>query len=685
MQWCVQILQQQGIWREDNQGEWCSPAPAFLQYLNIDAAQVSDPAYRVLATRQLLSKPVSAALVWPAGSVTPLMVNVRWLARVLKLQACEMNLLVFCVLVKNHPHLASAIEWLGTIDRRRLSGMLAQWLGSSLHDVRVALSSAGRLCETGLLESRGDTNQTFEEHFQLFRGLEDALLMPCSPKWKMLQGLVIEPFASGVSPRLGHFDDIQAEFDTAQAYLRQARSQGRTAVNVLVHGPRGAGKSELAHLLVQGMGARAYALCGGSAGGVRGNSGEDLQRTYALAQAVLPVLDNAVLVVDEADNMGGFTRNDPLEEKLFGSMPDPKKHRVRECMQVNATPTLWLTENFARVNPSSLSCFDLLIELKQPPLSVRQRVVHERTGHLGLSEQARTQLVANEQISLAHVAKTSEVASQLGVAEVKASIESLFKQLNDSIARTHQSRTDIDRVVSKTGLPYRMDVINTSMDVVTLLNGLRSHPHARLVFHGASGTGKSAFAKEVAQLLGREVMLRRGSDLIRPFVGETESNIAEMFAEAKSKDVVLILDEADSFLSARKGAQNRWEITDVNEMLQQMEDFDGIFIATTNLLGHMDAACMRRFDAKIEFKPLKEEQVKSMIGECCTLLGMAFPRSGLSGLQLDLLTPGDFNTVLRQNRLLPILDFGDLCSRLRAESAHRSGPNPIGFLAAASV
>lgn len=51
-----------------------------------------------------------------------------------------------------------------------------------------------------------------------------------------------------------------------------------------------------------------------------------------------------------------------------------------------------------------------------------------------------------------------------------------------------------------------------------------------------------------------------------------------------------------------------WEVTQVNEMLTQMEAFEGVFIASTNLVKNLDAAAMRRFDVKMEFKPLKPDQ-----------------------------------------------------------------------------
>jgi SpoVK/Ycf46/Vps4 family AAA+-type ATPase len=67
---------------------------------------------------------------------------------------------------------------------------------------------------------------------------------------------------------------------------------------------------------------------------------------------------------------------------------------------------------------------------------------------------------------------------------------------------------------------------------------------------------------------------------------------------------VLLLDEADSFLRSRRLAERNYEVTEVNEMLQGMERFAGVFICTTNLFEDLDEAALRRFTFKIRFHPL---------------------------------------------------------------------------------
>ena len=58
------------------------------------------------------------------------------------------------------------------------------------------------------------------------------------------------------------------------------------------------------------------------------------------------------------------------------------------------------------------------------------------------------------------------------------------------------------------------------------------------------------------------------------------------------RKTLLLIDEVDSFLQDRRGAQRIWEVTRVNEMLTQMEGFAGVFMASTNLMGGLDPAAL---------------------------------------------------------------------------------------------
>ena len=149
-------------------------------------------------------------------------------------------------------------------------------------------------------------------------------------------------------------------------------------------------------------------------------------------------------------------------------------------------------------------------------------------------------------------------------------------------------------------------------------------------------------------------MARQASDLISKWVGETERNLAKLFHDCDPESSVLLLDEVDSFLAERREAQHAWERTQVNELLQQMERYPGIFIAATNLMSGLDQAALRRFDFKLHFRVLTPDQRQSLFAR--EALGdeqaPVPPDWGRYLASLPGLTPGDFATVCRQRDLL---------------------------------
>jgi SpoVK/Ycf46/Vps4 family AAA+-type ATPase len=175
--------------------------------------------------------------------------------------------------------------------------------------------------------------------------------------------------------------------------------------------------------------------------------------------------------------------------------------------------------------------------------------------------------------------------------------------------------------------------------------------------------------------MDRPCLVKKGSDLLSMWVGGTERNIAEAFEEARREEAVLVFDEVDGFLQDRRGAQRSWEVTQVNELLTQMESFEGVFIATTNLMENLDPASLRRFDLKLAFGWLRSEQAERLLRKECDILGIGEPSAAaLKRLKsLRRLTPGDFAAVTRQHRFRPITSAEELVERLAEECAVKEG------------
>ena len=233
---------------------------------------------------------------------------------------------------------------------------------------------------------------------------------------------------------------------------------------------------------------------------------------------------------------------------------------------------------------------------------------------------------------------------------------------------------------------YDMTALNTDASPKDIVAGLRQFARTgawsperdvrgvNLLLWGPPGTGKTEFAKFVSHKLGVELIVRRASNLLSCWVGETEKNIRDSFEEAEREKAILFIDEADSFFIDRSSAYRSWEVTQTNELLTQMENHRGILICCTNLLDNLDRAAIRRFAWKVHFKPLTPAGRVTVYRRYFTLPGRRLLRGHRERLQrIDGLTFGDFRAVSEKLRFQNMnnLTHGDIIDALEGEVNYR--------------
>jgi AAA+ superfamily predicted ATPase len=218
------------------------------------------------------------------------------------------------------------------------------------------------------------------------------------------------------------------------------------------------------------------------------------------------------------------------------------------------------------------------------------------------------------------------------------------------------------------------------MDMVALCEGLSRSRSGRLCLYGPPGTGKTATAHWLAESLGVPLHSVRASDLLGPYVGMSERAIAEAFSQARRDGALLLIDEADSFLQERRNAQRSWEVTLVNEMLTQVEAFEGLLVVSTNLIEGFDQAALRRFDAKVLFGYLLPAQVEALLARHLQALGFG-AQAAPQLAALPNVTPGDFAAVARRHRFAAFKDAAGFIQAVAEECAlKKDAPKrAIGF------
>lgn len=146
------------------------------------------------------------------------------------------------------------------------------------------------------------------------------------------------------------------------------------------------------------------------------------------------------------------------------------------------------------------------------------------------------------------------------------------------------------------------------------------------VFYGPPGTGKTMAAQVIANELGFVLYRVDISQIVSKYIGETEKNISDLFRRARNTNAILFFDEADALFAKRsevKDFHDRNANMETAHLLQQIEDYEGISILATNLVGNLDDAFKRRIKFMVHFSfPVTE--VRKQLWE--TILPQETPR-----------------------------------------------------------
>lgn len=220
---------------------------------------------------------------------------------------------------------------------------------------------------------------------------------------------------------------------------------------------------------------------------------------------------------------------------------------------------------------------------------------------------------------------------------------------------------------------------------------------ARIIFYGPPGTGKTMTAYSLAKSLKRQVLVFDCSKILSMYVGESEKNVRKIFdtfyeLSTKTKtEPILLLNEADQFLSSRSSGISSSADQMHNQMqnifLEQIENFKGMLIATTNLLENIDKAFSRRFNYKIEFKKPNEiqraELWKNMLPAHAPYEEgfdvSALAKYNLTGGQINLIVKNTaYKVAVREEAIFKLQDFIEEISR--EKDANFDSEKSMGFL-----
>lgn len=632
------------------------------------------------ALKSWLSKELETV---PDNCNVDLFKNLEMLCDYLGMDKDEKTLTLLTLLGYEDYTFSSFIDTLANNKAKTTFDVMGRMINASRDKVSTMLEPTASLSMKGILlpASMDDSHMADESNIpEINESLIRQLEQPDLTIEKITTHMVGEPA------------DTELDWDKDFSYLGERAEElvdllkgtvesGRKGMNILLYGLPDTGKTEAVKALAKKVGLKLYMVGERDAYGDE-PSREQRMRSALLAQALLADKKDAAILFDEMEDLLPTASTGLFADPDSGKPTGASKVFLNRLLENNVTPTLWTANDPEKFHAAVRRRFRYSVQFDVPPVSVRKE--------LWTSIAARHDFDIPEADALELAKKYKAPPGMINTAVRNAVAtgngSSLIRSLSASATLLFGNKKAIiaeDRVPEL----FNVSLLNariekTSFGIQDLARRMResSARDVSLILYGAPGTGKSAFAAYLARELGMEPLFKKASDLLDKYVGESEKKIAQAFQEAEEGNRFLIFDEGDTFVRNRESLRESWQVSQVNEMLAQIEAHKLPIALTTNLFEDIDPAAKRRFTFKILYENLTADQA-------AVAYETYFGRPAPTAVKQDkVFAPADFNQVKSQMRFMdPNIGDDEIMKLLQMEAKDRSPKKESGYSGSGKV
>jgi len=452
--------------------------------------------------------------------------------------------------------------------------------------------------------------------------------------------------------------------------------------NILFYGPPGTGKSSLAKTI-----ARQYSR---ELLSVNIPDDDDHKDRLRSVYATFNMADRnrSLVLIDEADEILNTCGS-------FFVKRETNKSWVNGMLETHEKKAVWITNRIGEIHPSTMRRFSFTMEFKKVTTKGRLYILKYELKKKNLEH-----IFSDEELNdlcKGYPVDAGGIVNAINICENPSKLQKdiVLKMIKTVLKNHERAITGWVPVLSKKKdmRRYSLEGLNVSHNLNEIVSIAQKYIKLQeqkehslpILLYGLPGTGKTEFVHYLGDVLDKEVILKRSSDIKSKWVGETETNIAGAFHEAQAEGGILFFDEADSFLYPRSSADHSWEKSFTNEILAQLDSFSGIVIFATNDIDGLDHAALRRFRFKIEFRTLTPEGNLHFYNKLLAPMakGILTEHEMRQIMSFNNLTPGDFAVVKDQMLYVDVTSIthhriiASLINEVKHKQDRKGG---IGFL-----